>query len=55
MHLYNKWLPPPVVEDTKKEAEAFASVVQSVKGAWAGADDPDSVYATLKWISVIDL
>ncbi|KAJ4793820.1 Proteasome activator subunit 4 [Rhynchospora pubera] len=55
MHLYNAWLPPPAVEETKKEAEAFASVVQSVKDAWAGPTDPDSVYATLKWISLIDL
>ncbi|XP_078165661.1 proteasome activator subunit 4-like isoform X3 [Carex rostrata] len=55
MHLYNAWLPPPVVEEAKKEAEVFTSVVQSVKDTWAGPRDPDSVYATLKWISVIDL
>ncbi|XP_072991036.1 proteasome activator subunit 4 [Typha latifolia] len=54
MHLYNAWLPPQVAEETKKEAEAFASVVQSVKDLWR-RDDSDSVYSTLKWISVIDL
>ncbi|KAJ0102428.1 hypothetical protein Patl1_03711 [Pistacia atlantica] len=54
MHLYNAWLPPPVAEQTKREAESFASVVSSVKALYR-RDDPDSVYATIKWISVIDL
>ncbi|KAJ0047198.1 hypothetical protein Pint_03659 [Pistacia integerrima] len=53
MHLYNAWLPPPVAEQTKREAESFASVVSSVKALYR-RDDPDSVYATIKWISVID-
>ncbi|KAJ3694711.1 hypothetical protein LUZ60_000088 [Juncus effusus] len=55
MHLYNSWLPPPLAEETKREAESFNSVVEAVKDAWRGAEEPDSVYATLKWISVIDL
>ncbi|XP_043688244.1 proteasome activator subunit 4 [Telopea speciosissima] len=54
MHLYNAWLPPPVAEQTKKEKDSFAYVVRSVKELWR-PDDPDSVYSTLKWISVIDL
>nr|CAD1826621.1 unnamed protein product [Ananas comosus var. bracteatus] len=54
MHLYNAWLPPMVAEETKKEAESFASVVRSVKGSWR-PDDPNSVYDTLKWIPIIDL
>ncbi|XP_017980189.1 PREDICTED: proteasome activator subunit 4 isoform X1 [Theobroma cacao] len=54
MHLYNAWLPPPVAEETKKEKESFSRVVSSVKNLYR-PDDPDSVYSTLKWISVIDL
>lgn len=54
MHLYNAWLPPPVAAETKKEKESFACVVKSVKDSYR-ADDPESVYSTLKWISVIDL
>nr|XP_043630941.1 proteasome activator subunit 4 [Erigeron canadensis] len=54
MHRYNAWLPPPVAEATKKEKDSFAGVVVSVKDSYF-SDDPDSVYSTLKWISVIDL
>lgn len=54
MHLYNAWLPPPVAEETKKERESFARVVKSVKESYR-PDDTESVYSTLKWISVIDL
>nr|DAD24248.1 TPA_asm: hypothetical protein HUJ06_025711 [Nelumbo nucifera] len=54
MHLYNAWLPPPVAEETKREKESFAYVVRSVKESWR-PDDPESVYSTLKWISVIDI
>ncbi|KAJ0249356.1 Proteasome activator subunit 4 [Hirschfeldia incana] len=54
MHLYNGWLPPPVAEETKKEKESFARVVRCVKELHR-PDDPESVYGTLKWISVIDL
>lgn len=54
MHLYNAWLPPPVAEETKKEKEAFSRVLSSVKTSYR-PDDPESVYATLKWISVIEL
>lgn len=54
MHLYNAWLPPPVAEETKKETESFSRVINSVKASYK-PDDPESVYATLKWISVIDL
>lgn len=54
MHLYNAWLPPPVAEESKREKESFAQVVQSVKNSYR-PDDTDSVYSTLKWASVIDL
>ncbi|KAK8926304.1 hypothetical protein KSP39_PZI018786 [Platanthera zijinensis] len=54
MHLYNAWLPPPVAEETRRESESFAAVVRSVKKAWL-PEDPESVYSTLKWISVLDL
>ncbi|CAI0540948.1 unnamed protein product, partial [Linum tenue] len=54
MHLYNAWLPPPVAEETKKEGEAFSRVVSSMRSSYK-PDDPDSVYATIKWISVLDV
>lgn len=54
IHLFNAWLPPAVAEETKREKEAFASVVSSVKDSWR-PDDPESVYSTLKWISIIQL
>ncbi|XP_050236349.1 proteasome activator subunit 4 [Mercurialis annua] len=54
MHLYNSWLPPPVAEETKKERESFSRVVNSFKSCYK-PDDPESVYSTLKWISVIEL
>lgn len=53
-HLYNAWLPPPVAEASKKEKDSFARVVRSVEESWKH-DDPESVYATLKWVSVIDI
>ncbi|CAI0396876.1 unnamed protein product, partial [Linum tenue] len=54
MHLYNAWLPPSVAEETKKEGEAFSRVVSSMRSSYK-PEDPDSVYATLKWISVLDV
>ncbi|XP_073268690.1 proteasome activator subunit 4 isoform X1 [Populus alba] len=54
MHLYNAWLPPPVAEETKKEKDSFRTVLNSVKNSYK-PDDPDSVYSTLKWISVLEL
>ncbi|KAG6577528.1 Proteasome activator subunit 4, partial [Cucurbita argyrosperma subsp. sororia] len=54
MHLYNAWLPPPVALDTHKEKESFALVVNSLNDSYR-PDDLDSVYSTLKWVSVIDL
>ncbi|TVU11540.1 hypothetical protein EJB05_45133 [Eragrostis curvula] len=54
MHLYNAWLPPPVAEAARGEAAAFAGAVRSAAEAWRPGD-PDSAYATLKWISVFDL
>ncbi|XP_031478674.1 proteasome activator subunit 4-like isoform X3 [Nymphaea colorata] len=54
MHLYNAWLPPPVAEKCKDEARTFGLVVRSVRDSWL-PDSPDSVYSTLKWISIIDL
>ncbi|CAH2053834.1 unnamed protein product [Thlaspi arvense] len=41
-------------EETKKEKESFARVVRCVKELHR-PEDPESVYATLKWISVIEL
>ncbi|KAL3612944.1 hypothetical protein D5086_003964 [Populus alba] len=54
MHLYNAWLPPPVAEETKKEKDSFRRVLNSVKDSYK-PDDPDSVYSTLKWVSVLEL
>ncbi|KAL6596609.1 hypothetical protein ACP70R_047252 [Stipagrostis hirtigluma subsp. patula] len=54
MHLYNAWLPPAVAAAARGEAAAFAGAVKAVAGAWRPGD-PDSAYATLKWISVFDL
>ncbi|CAK7323879.1 unnamed protein product [Dovyalis caffra] len=54
MHLYNAWLPPPVAEEAKKERDSFRGVLNSVKDSYK-PDDPDSVYSTLKWISVLEL
>lgn len=54
MHLYNAWLPPPVASETRREKESFARVVAAVTNSYR-SDDPDSVYATLKWVSVVDL
>ncbi|CAM8952984.1 unnamed protein product [Rhodiola kirilowii] len=53
MHLYNAWLPPPVAEATKREKESFALVVRSLKECWR-PEDPESVYATIRWLSVAD-
>ncbi|KAF3796838.1 Proteasome activator subunit 4 [Nymphaea thermarum] len=54
MHLYNAWLPPPVAEKCKEEEASFLLVVNSVRNSWR-PDYPDSVYSTIKWISIIDL
>ncbi|GJM99961.1 hypothetical protein PR202_ga17106 [Eleusine coracana subsp. coracana] len=54
MHLYNAWLPPAVAEAARGEAAAFAGAVRAAAAAWRPGD-PDSAYATLKWISVFDL
>jgi len=54
MHLYNAWLPPPVAAAARGEAAAFAAAVRAAADAWRPGD-PDSAYATLKWISVFDL
>ncbi|XP_062228827.1 proteasome activator subunit 4 [Phragmites australis] len=54
MHLYNAWLPPVVAAAARGEAAAFASAVRGAADAWRPGD-PDSAYATLKWISVFDL
>lgn len=54
MHLYNAWLPPPVAAAARGEAAAFAGAVRAAAAAWRPGD-PDSAYATLKWISVFDL
>uniref|UniRef100_A0A0E0LAS8 Proteasome activator subunit 4 n=1 Tax=Oryza punctata TaxID=4537 RepID=A0A0E0LAS8_ORYPU len=54
MHLYNEWLPPAVADAAAREPAAFAGAVREARAAWR-PDDPDSAYATLKWISVFDL
>ncbi|OEL14405.1 Proteasome activator subunit 4 [Dichanthelium oligosanthes] len=54
MHLYNAWLPPAVAAAASGEAAAFAGAVRAAADAWRPGD-PDSAYATLKWISVFDL
>ncbi|XP_054818668.1 proteasome activator subunit 4 [Prosopis cineraria] len=54
MHLYNAWLPPPVAAQTVKERDSFARVISAVKASYS-PDDPDSVFSTLRYISVLDL
>ncbi|RDX74118.1 Proteasome activator subunit 4 [Mucuna pruriens] len=54
MHLYNAWLPPPVVAQTAGERDSFARVIAAVKSSFR-SDDPESVFSTLKFISVLDL
>uniref|UniRef100_A0A2P2M9I2 Proteasome activator Blm10 middle HEAT repeats region domain-containing protein n=1 Tax=Rhizophora mucronata TaxID=61149 RepID=A0A2P2M9I2_RHIMU len=54
MHLYNGWLPPPVAEETMRERQSFSSVLSSIKSSY-DPHDPDSVFSTLKWISVLDI
>ncbi|XP_074292973.1 proteasome activator subunit 4-like isoform X2 [Silene latifolia] len=54
MHLYNAWLPPPLVEETKKEKDSFAKLLTSLKDSYL-PEDPDSVYSSLKWVSLFDL
>uniref|UniRef100_A0A0E0E157 Proteasome activator complex subunit 4 C-terminal domain-containing protein n=1 Tax=Oryza meridionalis TaxID=40149 RepID=A0A0E0E157_9ORYZ len=54
MHLYNEWLPPVVADAAAREPAAFSGAVGEARAAWR-PDDPDSAYATLKWISVFDL
>nr|KYP76237.1 Proteasome activator complex subunit 4 [Cajanus cajan] len=54
MHLYNAWLPPPVADQTAAERHSFARVIAAVNSAFR-SDDPESVFSTLKFISVLDL
>ncbi|KAH1239721.1 Proteasome activator subunit 4 [Glycine max] len=54
MHLYNAWLPPPVASQTSGERDSFARLIAAVNSSFR-SDDPDSVYSTLKFISVLDL
>ncbi|KAJ1393019.1 Proteasome activator Blm10, mid region, partial [Sesbania bispinosa] len=54
MHLYNAWLPPPVAAQTAAERESFARIIATVKSSFRH-DDPESVFSTLKYISVLDL
>lgn len=54
MHLYNLWLPEPVLVETARERESFAKVVKSTIEIWR-PDDPDSVDSTLKFIPIIDM
>ncbi|CAL5202430.1 unnamed protein product [Lathyrus oleraceus] len=54
MHLYNAWLPPPVAAQTAAERDSFARIIAAVNSSF-NRDDPESVYSTLKYISVLDL
>ncbi|RHN67496.1 putative proteasome activator Blm10, mid region [Medicago truncatula] len=54
MHLYNAWLPPPVAAQTAGERDSFARIIAAVNSSF-NRDDPESVYSTLKYISVLDL
>ncbi|CAI8596807.1 unnamed protein product [Vicia faba] len=54
MHLYNAWLPPPVAAQTAAERDSFARIIAAVNSSF-NRDDPESVYLTLKYISVLDL
>ncbi|WVY94964.1 hypothetical protein V8G54_034052 [Vigna mungo] len=54
MHLYNAWLPPPVAAQTAAERDSFTRVIAAVKSSFR-PDDPESVFSTLKFISVLDL
>ncbi|TKY47091.1 Proteasome activator subunit 4 [Spatholobus suberectus] len=54
MHLYNAWLPPPVAAQTAGERDSFARVIAAVKSSFR-SDDPESVFSTLKFISILDL
>ncbi|KAK7387207.1 hypothetical protein VNO78_27798 [Psophocarpus tetragonolobus] len=54
MHLYNAWLPPPVAAQTASERDSFARVIATVNSCFR-SDDPESVFSTLKFISVLDL
>ncbi|RHN67495.1 putative proteasome activator Blm10, mid region [Medicago truncatula] len=54
MHLYNAWLPPPVAAQTAGERDSFARIIAYVDSSF-NRDDPESVYSTLKYISVLDI
>ncbi|XP_058787950.1 proteasome activator subunit 4 [Vicia villosa] len=54
MHLYNAWLPPPVAAQTAAEKDSFARIIATVNSSF-NRDDPESVYSTIKYISVLDL
>ncbi|XP_027335262.1 proteasome activator subunit 4 [Abrus precatorius] len=54
MHLHNAWLPPPVAAKTAGERDSFARIVAAVKSSFR-PDDPESVFSTLKFVSVLDL
>lgn len=54
MHLYNAWLPPPVAAQTAGERDSLARIIAAVNSSF-NRDDPESVYSTLKYISVLDL
>jgi proteasome activator subunit 4 len=54
MHLYNAWLPPPVAAQTAGERDSFARIIAAVNSSF-NRDDPESVYSTLKYISVLDM
>ncbi|MED6148307.1 hypothetical protein PIB30_051930 [Stylosanthes scabra] len=54
MHLYNAWLPPPVAAQTPAERDSFRRLISDVSASFR-PDDPESVFSTLKFISVLDL
>jgi proteasome activator subunit 4 len=54
MHLYNAWLPPPVAAQTAGERDSFSRIIATVNSSF-NRDDPESVYSTIRYISVLDL
>ncbi|XP_061367392.1 proteasome activator subunit 4 isoform X1 [Gastrolobium bilobum] len=54
MHLCNAWLPPPVAAQTVAERDSFARIIAIAKSSFR-PDDPESVFSTLKYVSVLEL
>lgn len=55
MHIYNKWLPPVVVEEVKEEPLRFHKVVTLLSEEISNLDCARARLATTKWIPVINM